>query len=81
MILLASTITAAFLPLGVFHTAVAVGIAIAKAFLVLLFFMHLRYSAGRTSLLLSMGLLLLMILFGLTLVDYFTRVNGLPFVP
>jgi len=45
------------------------------------FFMQLRYASGRTRLLLGGGLLLLLllILIGLTLVDYLTRFNGLPF--
>jgi cytochrome c oxidase subunit 4 len=79
MTLLVTTTGLAFLPLGPFHTPVAVGIALTKAFLVALFFMHLRYGSGRTRLLLCVGLLLLIILVALTLADYVTRVNGLPF--
>lgn len=78
MLLLAATVGAAFLPLGLFHVAVSVGIAIAKAALVMLFFMHLRHTLARTSFLISGGILLLLILIGLTTVDYLARVNGLP---
>jgi len=80
MVLLASTVGAAFLPLGPFHTVAAVGIAIAKAILVALFFMNLRDSSGRTRLLVLAGLLIFSFLVGLTLVDYLTRVGGLPFL-
>lgn len=80
MLLLASTVGASYLPLGPFHIVAAVGIAIAKAFLVAEFFMHLRYSKGRTRMLIFGGLLILAILIGLTWTDYLTRVNGLPFI-
>jgi cytochrome c oxidase subunit 4 len=81
LLLLGSTVGAAYLPLGPFHLVAAVGIAIAKAILVAMFFMHLRDSKGRTQVLLLGGLLILAVLIGLTLTDYLTRVNGLPFVP
>ncbi len=80
MLLLAATFGATFLPLGPFHLAVSVVIAIAKAVLVLLFFMHLRHTRGRTVFLILAGCLLLLILMGLTTIDYLTRVNGLPIV-
>ncbi len=80
MLLLAATVGATFLPLGPFHLAVSVIIAFAKAVLVLLFFMHLRHTRSRTVFLILAGCLLLLILMGLTTVDYLTRVNGLPMV-
>ncbi len=76
MLLLAGTVGAAFLPLGPFHSVVSVGIAIAKAVLVMLFFMHLRHTNNRTVLLILGGFVILLILIGLTGVDYMTRVNG-----
>lgn len=78
ILLLASTVGAAFLPLGPFQTVVSVVIAIAKAILVLLFFMHLRHTKGRTTFLILGGMVLLLILFTLTAIDYATRVAGLP---
>ena len=81
LLLLGLTIAAEYLPLGSFHIVAAVGIAIAKTILVVLFFMHLRDSKARTQILLLIGLILLASLIGLTLTDYLTRVNGLPFMP
>jgi cytochrome c oxidase subunit 4 len=78
ILLLSATVGATFLPLGPFHVAAAVGIAIAKAVLVMLFFMHLRYTNSRTILLLFGTIILLLILIGLTSVDYLTRVNWMP---
>ncbi|MFL7868488.1 MAG: cytochrome C oxidase subunit IV family protein [Anaerolineales bacterium] len=81
LLLLGSTVGAAYLPLGPFHLVAAVGIAIAKAILVALFFMGLRESKARTQLLFLTGLFILAFLIGLMLTDYLTRVNGLPFMP
>ena len=80
MLLLAATVGATFLPLGSFHLAVSVVIAFAKAVLVLLFFMHLRNTNVRTVFLILGTVILLLILIGLTSVDYMTRVNGLPLI-
>lgn len=80
MVLLAATVGATFLPLGPFHLAISIVIAVAKAVLVMLFFMHLRHMRGRTVFLILGACLLLLILMGLTNIDYFTRVNGLPMV-
>ena len=78
LLLLAATVGAAYLPLGPFHVVSAVGIAILKAVLVLLFFMHLRRSPGRTVFFVSGAVLVFLIQVGLVAVDYWTRVNGLP---
>lgn len=79
LVLLALTIAGAFLFEEPLHSIVSVVIAFLKAGLVAAFFMGLRTSSGRTRLLLGGSLLLLLILISLTLVDYFTRFNGLPF--
>jgi len=73
LVLTATTIGASFLNLGPLHTPVALGIAALKAILILLYFMHLRYSSGITRIVLLVGLLWLgLLLFG-TLQDVLTR--------
>jgi cytochrome c oxidase subunit 4 len=71
------TVGAAYLPmpekLTWFHTPVALAIAVAKATLVLLFFMHLWHSPRLTWLVAYGSLLWLAILLALTFSDYLTR--------
>ena len=43
MVLTAITVAVAFVPLGVFNFPVAIAIAITKATLVILYFMHVKY--------------------------------------
>ncbi|HEX7972905.1 MAG TPA: cytochrome C oxidase subunit IV family protein [Anaerolineales bacterium] len=73
LVLLASTVGAAFLNLGPFNTVVALGIAVVKALLVLLFFMGLRRSPLLSKVFIGFGLIWLAILVGLVLTDYLTR--------
>ncbi len=73
LLLTALTIGLAFVPLGVWQTPVALGIAAVKALLIVLFFMHLRDSVPLLRLVVLMGLLWLSILIGLTMDDYLTR--------
>jgi cytochrome c oxidase subunit 4 len=73
LILTATTVGVAFVDLGVLNNVVALGIAALKATLVILFFMHVRYSTRLTALVLISGVLWLGIFVGLTLVDYATR--------
>ena len=67
------TVAAAFVNLGVFNFPVAISIAITKATLVVLFFMHVKYSSKLTKLFVGMAFFFLLTLFGLTLTDYLTR--------
>ena len=67
------TVEVAFVDLGILNTIVALGIACTKATLVILFFMHVRYSTRLTRLVIVGGLLWLAILLLLTLSDFFTR--------
>lgn len=73
LVLLASTIGAAYLNLGPFNAVIALGIAVLKALLVLLFFMGLRRSPLLSKVFIGFGLVWLAILIGLTLTDYLTR--------
>jgi cytochrome c oxidase subunit IV len=69
----ALTVGAAFLDLGVLNNVVMLGIAITKATLVVLYFMHVRWSTRLTWVVVASGFFWLMILFGLTMQDYLTR--------
>jgi cytochrome c oxidase subunit 4 len=72
----ALTVGASYLELGVFNPIIAIAIAVAKATLVVLFFMHVRYSTRLTMLTVGAGLFTFMALIGMTLSDYFTRAWG-----
>jgi len=67
------TVQAAYFDLGAFNTVVAVGIAVIKATLVVLFFMHVKYSTRLTWAVVAGSLFWLGILFVLTFGDYLTR--------
>ncbi len=76
MVLTGLTTWVAFFDLGAFSPVVALTIAIVKASLVVLFFMHLRYSTRLTWVVGAAGLFWLGILFVLSLSDYLTRYWG-----
>ena len=73
LVMTALTIQVAFLDLGPLNIYVAMTIAVIKAMLVVLFFMHLRYSSSLTKLFVAAGILWFGILIALTVSDYFTR--------
>jgi cytochrome c oxidase subunit 4 len=73
MALTAITVAAAFLNLGLFNATVALGIATIKATLVVLFFMHVKYSSRLTKLTVVSGFFFLAILLLLTMADYASR--------
>ena len=58
---------------GVLNFPVAIGIAITKATLVVLFFMHAKYSSKLTKMFVGTALFFLTILLGLTMTDYLSR--------
>jgi cytochrome c oxidase subunit 4 len=73
LLLLAATIGVAFVDLGFLNPLIAVTIAIIKAVLVILFFMHVRGSSQLTRVFVLAGFFWLLILVGLTFTDYLTR--------
>ena len=73
LVLTATTTAIAFVDLGPWNTVVALGIAVVKASLVVLFFMHLKYSPLLDRTVLIGGLFWLAIMIGLTLTDFATR--------
>ncbi len=73
MVLTAITVAVAFVDLGPLNNIVMLGIAIAKATLVVLIFMHVRYSTRLIPLIAAGSFFWLLILFGITISDYLTR--------
>ena len=69
----ALTVAVAFVDLGALNNVVMLGIAITKATLVVLYFLHVRWSSRLTWVVAASGFFWLLILFGLTMQDYFTR--------
>ena len=62
--------------MGPFNPIVALAIAAIKMMLVVLFFMHVKYSTKLTKLTVGAGLFTFLVLVGMTLADYFTRAWG-----
>src|SRR4051812_50230269 len=74
MALLVLTVAAAFLPWGSrIGIVIAMAVAIIKATLVVIYFMHVKGSSGLTKVFVVAGLAWLAILMGITLADYLTR--------
>ena len=74
LLLTLSTTGMAFVDLGGdLNAVVAVAIAIVKALLVILFFMHVRYSSRLTWVFVGAGFFWLLILLTLTMTDPLTR--------
>lgn len=69
----ATTIWVAGLDLGRLNTPMALGIAISKGTLVILFFMGVRHNTPLTKTVAISGFLWLLILFSLGMNDYLTR--------
>ena len=67
------TVVVAEIELGEWNIVLAMTIAIIKALLVVLYFMHVKHATSLTKLFVGAGLLWMLILFSLTLGDYFSR--------
>ena len=67
------TVWVSYLNLGYFNLPVALIIAITKAMLVILYFMHVRWSDRLVQVTAASGFVFLLILFSITLSDYMTR--------
>ena len=66
------TVWAAGKDFGAFNTVVALGIAITKATLVILFFMHVKYSTRLTQLVVAAAIAFLALLILGTVTDYYS---------
>ncbi len=71
--LLAGTIMAVYVNLGGFNTVVSLTIAVAKARLVILFCMHVRFSGRLVWIYVGVGFFWLAILLALSMSDFLTR--------
>ncbi len=67
------TVLAAFTNLGNLNFPVAIAIAVFKASLVVLFFMHVKYASKLTKLMVGVAFFFLGIMLTLTLTDYLSR--------
>ena len=69
----ALTVAVSFVDLGAFNAVAALAIAVFKATLVVLFFMHVKYSTRLTWVVVTGSVFWLAILLSLTFSDYLTR--------
>lgn len=76
LVLTATTTAASYVELYVFNVIVALAIAVIKASLVVLFFMHVKYSPKLTKLTVVSGLFVFLGLMTMTLADYISRAWG-----
>ena len=74
LVLTGVTVGVAFIDLGPFNTVVALVIATFKALLVVLIFMHVKYASERlVKAVVVSAIFFLLLLLGLSLADYSTR--------
>jgi cytochrome c oxidase subunit 4 len=71
-----ATVAASFVDMGVLNPVVALGIAVVKATLVVLFFMHVKYSTRLTKLTVISGIFVFLGLISMTMSDYISRAWG-----
>jgi cytochrome c oxidase subunit 4 len=73
--LLALTVAIAYLHLGIWSVAAAMAIALLKATLIVMYFMHVRYEVGLVRVFSVAGFVWLTVLFVFLMADYATRVR------
>ena len=73
MVMTLVTTLVAFVDLGRFNTVLALAIATFKATLVVLFFMHAKYTPRLTRVVITAGIFWLGILLAFSMVDYLSR--------
>jgi cytochrome c oxidase subunit IV len=73
MVLTVITVIAGFQNFGVWNTPIALGIAVTKAAMVVLIFMHAYHSSPVTKLVIVASVFFLVIMIGMTLSDYISR--------
>jgi cytochrome c oxidase subunit 4 len=73
MLLLVATVAVAYVDLGQLNLAAAMAIAVGKAVLIILFFMHVRYGRNLTWVFAAAGFFWLAILLTMAMSDYASR--------
>jgi len=73
MVLLGATVAIAYIHLGKLNVIAALTIAVIKAVLIILYFMHVRYSSRLLWIFVGAGFFWLGILFALSYSDFLTR--------
>ena len=73
MVLTGLTYWVSTIELGVFNDVVALSIALTKATLVVLFFMHAKYAGRLVQIIIVASLVAMIILFAMTIMDYLSR--------
>jgi cytochrome c oxidase subunit 4 len=77
LVLTATTTGVAYIDMGIFNPIIALAIGCLKAVLVILFFMHIRYSSRVMMLTVGAGFFTFLVLITMTLSDYISRNWGL----
>ncbi len=72
----ALTIGASYVDMGPWNPVIAIAIAVTKATLVVLYFMHIKYSSKLMKLTVGAGVFTFLILVGMCLSDYISRAWG-----
>jgi cytochrome c oxidase subunit 4 len=72
----AATVGVSYVDLGIWNPIIALAIATTKAMLVVLFFMHVKYSTRLTKLTVAAGIFLFLVLISMTMADYISRAWG-----
>ncbi len=72
----AITVGASYIDLGPWNPVIALAIAVTKATLVVLYFMHVKYSSKLMKLTVLSGVFTFLILVGMSLSDYISRAWG-----
>ena len=76
LVLTGSTAAISYVDLGEFNAVVALAIACIKMTLVVLFFMHVKYSSKLTRLTVGAGFFTFLVLITMTMTDYISRAWG-----
>ena len=76
LVLTGATVLASYQEWGNFNAVAALAIAVVKAMIVVLFFMHVKYSSKLTKLTIFAGIFTFLTLVGMTMADYISRAWG-----